>query len=155
MSAIAEGAPVPNAVKEHSVSSDVVLHLPGDVKKLRKQTKQMFLDRGKVFLSFLRHCLTVCCAAFDIYVQVKNSVTSGMPSLAIDVPASVFEEMVKHTNWITDEDAWKPIAASFPPQHSGYASQIREAVLRRKADGHKFLLLIAVREERVFLLTLC
>ncbi|OCH91731.1 Serine/threonine-protein kinase [Obba rivulosa] len=138
VSTITEGAPAPGAAKEHSLSSDVVLQLPGDVKKLRKQTKQMFLDR-----------------AFDIYMQVKNSVASGMPSLAVDVPPSVFEEMTKHTSWITDEDAWKPIAASFPPQHSAYASQIREAVLRRKADGHKFLLLIAVREERVFLLTLC
>lgn len=80
---------------------------------------------------------------------------SGMPSIAIDVPPLVFEEMTKHTNWLTDEDAWKIIVCSFPPQHSAYANQIREAVLRRKADGHKFILLIAVREERPFLLTLC
>lgn len=74
--------------------------------------------------------------------------------LAVDVPVTVFEEMTKSSHWIIDEDAWKPILASFPPQHTAYGNQIREAVTRRKLDGHKFLLLFAVREERVFLITL-
>lgn len=74
--------------------------------------------------------------------------------LAVDVPIMVFEEMTKSSSWITDEDAWKSIIASFPPQHTAYAGQIRDAVTRRKADGHKYLLLFAVREERVFLITL-
>jgi hypothetical protein len=34
--------------KELPASSDVQLILPGDAKKQRKQTKQMFLDRGKL-----------------------------------------------------------------------------------------------------------
>lgn len=85
---------------------------------------------------------------------MKNAAVSGMPTLAVDVPSAVFDEMTRNIAWITDEDAWKGLAASFPPQHGAYASQIREAVLRRKMDGHKFLLLFAVREERISLLTL-
>jgi translation initiation factor 2-alpha kinase 4 len=34
------------AVKDLPMSSDVQLLLPGDAKKQRKQTKQMFMDRG-------------------------------------------------------------------------------------------------------------
>lgn len=50
-----------------------------------------------------------------------------MPTLAVDVAPAIFEAMVKLESWITDEDAWKPIAAAFPTQHSAYAQQLREA----------------------------
>jgi len=46
------------------------------------------------------------------------------------------------------------IASGFPLQSAGYAPQVREAVVRRRADGHRFILLYAVRDERVHLLTL-
>lgn len=92
--------------------------------------------------------------AFDAALQVKNAAISGMTTLAVDVPPTIFDEMTRNTSWITEEDAWKPVAASFPPQQGAYAHQIREAVLRRKMDGHKFLLLFAVREERFSLLSL-
>jgi eukaryotic translation initiation factor 2-alpha kinase 4 len=72
----------------------------------------------------------------------------------VDVNDYVFEHMTKCTAWITDENAWKALVACFPTQQSSYAHQIREAVLKRKADGCKFLILFAVKEERPFLLTL-
>jgi hypothetical protein len=50
-----------------------------------------------------------------------------MPTLAVDVAPAIFEAMVKLESWITDKDAWKPIAAAFPTQHSAYAQQLREA----------------------------
>ncbi|OBZ78007.1 Serine/threonine-protein kinase gcn2 [Grifola frondosa] len=137
--AVAEGSqPVPaGTTRETGTSSDVQLLLPSDIKKQRRPTKQLFLDR-----------------AFDVRAQVRNAATSGMPTLAVDVPPAVFEEMTRSVGWVTDDDAWKPIAAAFPPLHAAYAHQVREAVARRKADGHRFVLLYAVREERVFLLTL-
>ncbi|THH00815.1 hypothetical protein EW026_g1755 [Hermanssonia centrifuga] len=126
------------APKEVAGSVDVQLILPTDAKKQRKQTKQMFLDR-----------------AFEFGLELKNTASqSGIPTVAVDVPTTVFEEMIKNTGWVTDEDAWKAIATSFPPQHSAYAHQVREAIIKRKADGCKFLILFAVREERAFLLTL-
>ncbi len=93
--------------------------------------------------------------AFEFGLELKNTASqSGIPTVAVDVPTTVFEEMIKNTGWVTDEDAWKAIAASFPPQHSAYAHQVREAIIKRKSDGCKFLILFAVREERAFLLTL-
>ena len=77
-----------------------------------------------------------------------------MATLAIDLPSNVFEELSKNANWITDEEAWKTILAPLPAQYVAYANQIREAVSRKKADGHKYLLLFAVKDERVSLLTL-
>ncbi|KAI0077507.1 Serine/threonine-protein kinase [Panus rudis PR-1116 ss-1] len=123
--------------KEPMSSVDAQVVLPGDAKKQRK-TKQMFLDR-----------------AFEYGIELKNSLLqSGMPILGVDVPITVFEEMSKNTSWITDEDAWKTLVSGFPPQHTPYAHQVRDSVFRRKADGCKFLILFAVREERAALLTL-
>lgn len=132
-----ESSPGLNSAKETTSSADVQLVVPSDIKKQRKYTKQMFTDR-----------------AFDAAVQIKNAAIAGMPTLAVDVPPAVFDDMIKSMNWITDEDAWKTLAATFPSQQGPYANQIRDSVLRRRMDGHRFLLLFAVKEERVALLTL-
>ncbi|KZT06721.1 Serine/threonine-protein kinase [Laetiporus sulphureus 93-53] len=137
VSTVTEAPLCVSASREATSGSDVQLVLPGDTKKKNKHTKQMFLDR-----------------AFDASLQVKNAAMSGMPTLAVDVPPSVFEEMTKNTGWITDEDAWKAILANFPAQHTVYAHQVKEAVIKRKMDGHKFILLFSVRDERMFLLNL-
>ncbi|KIJ97967.1 hypothetical protein K443DRAFT_104703 [Laccaria amethystina LaAM-08-1] len=123
--------------KDTPASSDIQLLLPIDIKKQRKQVKQLFLDR-----------------AFETSTQIKSAIQTGIPTLAIDVAPAIFDAMVKSQSWITDEDAWKPIVAAFPTQHSAYAQQLREAILKRRSEGHPFILLFAVREERIQLLTL-
>lgn len=77
-----------------------------------------------------------------------------MPTLAIDLPAYAFEELSKNANWVTDEEVWKAITAPLPAQYGAYTNQIREAISRKKADGQKYILLFAVKDERVSLLTL-
>ena len=79
-----------------------------------------------------------------------------MPTLAIDVTnlrLRFFDPMVKSQSWITDEDAWKPIAAAFSTQHSAYAQQLREATQDALAlnmlASHK---VINVRENSVVVL---
>ena len=74
--------------------------------------------------------------------------------MAIDVPPAIFDLMTRSNTWITDDDAWKAIATGFPTAHAAYAQQIRDAVVKRKADGLRFILLFAVREEKVQLLSL-
>ncbi|KAF9457367.1 kinase-like domain-containing protein [Collybia nuda] len=139
------GAPIisdtiqhPLPIKDTSSSSDMLqLLLPTDTKKQRKQVKSLFLDR-----------------AFETSVQFKSAVQTGLPTLAVDVPPVVFDAMIKSSAWITDEDAWRPIVATFPAQHTAYAQQLREAAIKRKTEGHSYILLFAVREERVQLVTL-
>jgi len=123
--------------KDVSGSSDVQLLLPIDVKKQRKQVKQIFLDR-----------------AFETGVQVKSAVQAGMPVVAIDVPPTVLDSMIRSSAWITEDEAWRNLMPDFLPQHFVYASQVREAVAKRKAEGLHFILLFAVREERIHLLNL-
>ncbi|KAF8345771.1 kinase-like domain-containing protein [Amanita rubescens] len=118
-------------------SSDVQLILPVDTKKQRKHVKQLFLDR-----------------AFETGVQLKNSIQTGLPILAVDVPSLVFDAMTRSGSWITDEEAWKMVLNTFPAQNTAYAQQIREAAAKRRTEGHRFLILFAVREERIQLLTL-
>ncbi len=87
-------------------------------------------------------------------MDVRSSIQNGMPTIAVDVSPDVFDAMIKNSSWVTDEEAWKPLAAAMPPQTSAYAHQIREAVAKRKTEGHHYVLLFAVREERVQLLQL-
>jgi eukaryotic translation initiation factor 2-alpha kinase 4 len=77
-----------------------------------------------------------------------------MQVLAVDVPVPVFDALTRSAAWVTDDDIWRGIAAGFPTGQSAYAQQVREDAQKRKSDGHRFLLLFAVREERVGLLTL-
>jgi len=116
---------------------DVRLVLPGDSRKQRKQTKQMFLEK-----------------AFETALGVCSAVQSGIPVVAIDTPANVFDVLCKSPTWITDDETWKAVASLFPNSSTGYALQIRDAVSRRRAEGHRFILLFAVRDERVHLLML-
>ena len=96
----------------------------------------------------------ISCLAFETGVQLKNAVQSGLPILAVDVPPLFFDSMARSGSWITDEEAWKIVLNTFPPQNTTYAQQIREAAAKRRAEGHRFLILFAVRDERVQLLTL-
>jgi translation initiation factor 2-alpha kinase 4 len=77
-----------------------------------------------------------------------------MPILAVDVLPSIFDAMIKSAAWLTDEETWKALAAAFPVQQWAYAQQVREAAVKRKAEGYAYILLFAVREERVQLLKL-
>jgi translation initiation factor 2-alpha kinase 4 len=72
----------------------------------------------------------------------------------VEVSPAHFDAMVKSPAWITDEEAWKAIAAMFPPGHSAYAQSVREAAARRKAEGHAYILLHSVREDRAQLLAI-
>lgn len=64
--------------------------------------------------------------------------------------------MAKSAAWTKDDDqeAWKSVLAGFPAQQAGYAYQIKDAVAKRREEGCKFILLFAVRGERVCLLDL-
>ncbi|RDB27411.1 eIF-2-alpha kinase GCN2 [Hypsizygus marmoreus] len=138
------GAPTTSDIVQHTLpskdptaSSDVQLILPTDTKKQRKQVKQLFLDR-----------------AYETVVDVKSAFQSNFPTLAVDVPPVVFDSMTRNSAWITEEEPWKAILSAFPTPHTAYAQQIREAAAKRKSEGHRFLLLFAVREERVQLVSL-
>lgn len=86
--------------------------------------------------------------------QIKTAAQSGLPTIAVDVPASVFDAMSRSSAWVTDDEAFKSFASSFPSQGPSYAYQVRDSVVKKKAEGHRFVLLFTVRDERVALLTL-
>ncbi|KAG9310494.1 hypothetical protein JVU11DRAFT_9640, partial [Chiua virens] len=117
--------------------SEIQLLLPVDTKKQRKQVKQILLDR-----------------AYERGTNLKTAITNGVPMLAIDVPGTVFDALVKSATWIHDDETWKPIVAAMPPLQTTYAFQLRDAVAKRKAEGHPFIILYATREERIQILSL-
>ncbi|KAH9956146.1 hypothetical protein BC827DRAFT_1139950 [Russula dissimulans] len=116
---------------------DVQLVLPGDTRKQRKQTKQIFLEK-----------------AFEAHLRVCSAVQSGIPVIAVDTPVNVFDALCKSSSWVADDETWKTMVSSFPLSSTGYALQIREAFSRRHAEGHRFILLFAVRDERMHLCAL-
>ena len=73
-----------------------------------------------------------------------------MPIFAVDVPPNIFDAMIRTSAWVTDDDAWKIILAGFPTANDAYLHQLREAAAKRKG----YILLYALREDRVQLLTL-
>ncbi len=93
-------------------------------------------------------------AAFEMGLRICSAVRSGIPMIAIDTPANVFDLLCQSSGWVTDDETWKTVASSFPLSSTGYAPQIREAISRRQAEGHRFVLLFAVRDERVHLFAL-
>jgi eukaryotic translation initiation factor 2-alpha kinase 4 len=90
--------------------------------------------------------------AFDASVQLRGAMQSGIPTIAIDVPNLVFESLTKSSSWLTEDEAWKTISSTFG--NPIYAQLVREAVLKKRSEGHKFILLFAVREERLQVLQL-
>ena len=64
--------------------------------------------------------------------------------------------MAKNAAWTRDEEneTWKAVLTNFPAQQTGYAYQIKDAIAKRREEGCKFILLFAVRGERVCLLDL-
>ena len=80
--------------------------------------------------------------------------TGAIGSIAIDVPPPALDALAKSDVWIHDDDAWRSILPLFPTQHVGYANQIRDTISKRKNEGAEYLLLHAVKEERVVLLNL-
>ncbi|KAK7057453.1 kinase-like domain-containing protein [Favolaschia claudopus] len=128
----------PVVSKEPVAANAVQLLLPVDAKKQRKQVKQLFMDRG----------------SFETGLEIESGIHSGMPILAVDVVPAAFDIMIKSATWLCDEDAWKTLTAVFPAQQWAYAQQVREAIVKRKTEGHRYILLFAVREERAQLLKL-
>ncbi|KAF8706921.1 hypothetical protein AX14_013772, partial [Amanita brunnescens Koide BX004] len=106
-------------------SSVIRCSASGDTKKQRKHVKQLFLDQ-----------------TFETGVQLKNSVQSGLPIIAVDVPLLLFDAMTRSGSWITDEEAWKIVLKRFqlkiPPMPGRSARQ-----LPSDARRHRFLILFA------------
>ncbi|CDO76045.1 hypothetical protein BN946_scf184959.g3 [Trametes cinnabarina] len=129
--------PQAQAVAEKpSITGDTLVVLPGDIKKQRKATKTVMLNK-----------------AHDHSQALKNALP-GLRTIAIDVPTTVFEEMIKNMSWLSNEEALRTIATGLPAQYGNYAHQIRDAVQRQKTDGQRFVLLYGIRQERIALLTL-
>ncbi|KAF9527861.1 other/PEK/GCN2 protein kinase [Crepidotus variabilis] len=124
--------------KEPSGMTDVQLVLP-DTKKRGKQVKQIFTEK-----------------AYEKASAIKGALQANMPVLAVDVTQAHFEAMLRTPAWISDEESWKAMAASYPnpPGYSGYHQSIREAVQKRKSEGNVYVLLFAVREDKGQLLAL-
>ncbi|KAI6125176.1 kinase-like domain-containing protein [Pisolithus croceorrhizus] len=119
-----------------SSGNDVHLVLPVDTKKQRKHVR-ILLDK-----------------AYEKSTELRDAVQNGISTIVVDVPTTVFDTLVRNSNWIHDDEAWKAVVASMSSLQSAYSHQVREAVARRKADGHPFVILYAVREERMQLLSL-
>jgi len=155
---LAEVAPdVLPAVKDISTQSDVQILLP-DPKKRSKQAKHIFADKGvsTPFIGVFKCSNLMPESAFERAMSVKSAFQANIPVLAIDVSPTHFESMLRNPAWITDEEAWKVMNVSFPnpPGYPGYHYSVRETVQRRKSEGHSYLLLFSIREDRVQLLSL-
>ncbi|KZS96040.1 Serine/threonine-protein kinase [Sistotremastrum niveocremeum HHB9708] len=119
--------------KESVLLPDIQMLWPPDKKQL-KQNKKILIDK-----------------AYMLGSDVKKLFSDGMPMIAIHVTQASFTALTASHSWITDDEAWKTVLDTFPAPLS-YAHQIREAVLKGKAEGHRYILLISLRDDQVHLL---
>ena len=142
------------ATAKENADSNVQLILPQETKKQRRQTKQILMDRGIYRKHFFARPILILTTAIEFQDTLKSTVTqSGIPIIAVDVPSPIFDEMSKNNHWLHDENALKPSLGSIPAQQLVYINQVRDAVLKKKSDDCKFVVLFAVKEERASLLT--
>ncbi|EUC62024.1 PEK/GCN2 kinase [Rhizoctonia solani AG-3 Rhs1AP] len=126
------------ALREAHQNSIHVL-VPGEGhRKQRKQSKNIFMEKAQ-----------------ELQNAVRETTSTGIQILAVDVPASAFNAMTAGTSWLSDDDVWKTtVLVAFPKEQTAHATHIREEILTKKAQGHKLLLLLSVRDDRTFLFTL-
>ncbi|KAJ1309999.1 hypothetical protein OPQ81_006755 [Rhizoctonia solani] len=113
--------------------------VPGEGhRKQRKQSKNIFLEKAQ-----------------ELQNAVRQTSSTGIQILAVDVPAPAFNAMTAGTSWLSDDDVWKTtVLTAFPKEQTAHAIQVREELIAKKAQGHKLLLLLSVRDDRAFLFTL-
>ncbi|KAG8705429.1 hypothetical protein FRC08_001676 [Ceratobasidium sp. 394] len=128
----------PGSGGKDTLQDSIHVLVPGEGhRKQRKQSKNIFLEKAQ-----------------DLQNAVRQASSAGIQILAADVPPAAFNAMTSGTAWLSDEDAWKAVLAAFPKDQAGHAAQVREEFVRKKTQGHKLLLLLSVRDDRVFLFTL-
>jgi translation initiation factor 2-alpha kinase 4 len=81
--------------------------------------------------------------------------SAGIPVVALHIASSSFDAMILHPEWLKDGDseAMRPVMDTFSPSTS-YAVQIREAILKKKSEGCKFILLLSLKDDRLHLVNL-
>jgi eukaryotic translation initiation factor 2-alpha kinase 4 len=94
--------------------------------------------------------------AFETAEDIRKTFhkPEGMPTIAIDVAPPIFDSLVKNSSWVSDEEAWKTLCSGLQSATWAYLQQIREVVLKRKSEEYRWILLYAVKEERMQLLQL-
>lgn len=142
-----------SVAKEPTPTVETLVVLPNDSKKQRKGGKGLYGNKGKTPLIVRAMYIAQPRTAYDSAVALKNALP-GIKTVAVEVSTAVFDEMAKNSNWLTSEEALRTIAIGLPTQHAGYAQQIRDAINRQKADGHRYVLLYGIRQDRIALLTL-
>jgi len=132
---IAVGEGGTSAPKEGDMAS---IQLILQDKKQLKHNKRILLDK-----------------AFELRAQVQEACRSNIPVIAVHVPPDSFGAMISNPAWVREDghEAFKIVAATFPPP-SSYATQIREAIIARSSEGHRFVLLMSLREDRIHLIDL-
>lgn len=76
----------------------------------------------------------------------------GLPIIAVDIPPAAFSVMISdaEAGWLTNDEAWRNVLATMPQIPSGRAVAIKEALLKKKEEGKRHVLLFHVQDERAF-----
>ncbi|QRW14941.1 PEK/GCN2 kinase [Ceratobasidium sp. AG-Ba] len=120
------------------VQDSVQVLVPGEGhRKQRKQSKIIFLEKGQ-----------------ELQNAVRQASATGIQILAVDIPPAAFNVMTSGIPWLSDDDSWKAVLATFPKDQITHAAQVREEFTKKKGQGHQLLLLLSVRDDRVFLFNL-
>lgn len=88
--------------------------------------------------------------------SLRHTFQSGLPIVAVDIPAPAFNVMISdaEASWLVNDDAWRTVLSAMPQIPSGRAVAIKEALLKKKEEGKRHVLLFHVQDGRAFLFSL-
>ncbi|KAG8905299.1 hypothetical protein FRB99_000272 [Tulasnella sp. 403] len=93
--------------------------------------------------------------AYALESELRASVMSGLPVIAVETSAKALEALCANTAWVTSDIAWKSILSELKEELShAMAQQLRDAVVKKSAEvtGQRIIGLISLKEERIFLI---
>ncbi|KIJ54354.1 hypothetical protein M422DRAFT_73814 [Sphaerobolus stellatus SS14] len=135
-------------VSTQTINEDVQLVLLQDVhRKLKKPPKGIkdALNPAKEKISDL---------VYTFSNSFRHTVQHGLPIIAVDIPSLAFNAMIAdaEAGWLTNDEAWRTVLAAMPEIPSGRAVAIKDALLKKKEEGKRHVILFHVQDERAFVL---
>lgn len=91
--------------------------------------------------------------AFAMENELKSAMqgnNSGFPMIAVDAPSAALAALTVNSTWLTNDEAWRGILSEFPALYTS-GTMLREAILKKREHGSKFIYLFSVNDDRVFL----
>ena len=95
--------------------------------------------------------------AYAIESELRASISSGLPVIAVEASSKVLDALTANTSWVSSDAAWKTLLADLKDEFPiNVAQQLREVVVKKSEGSGQSrmvgLMSLKGSEERIFLI---